>query len=85
MQILGLKGLKVNKYSSVAYCFKFGVHKKNIVLNNDSDKLTFYNNKFADNICSHVKCKDPGCAKPFKPEGSCCDICGKNNSYFFCF
>ncbi|KAM7426748.1 hypothetical protein ABFA07_022013 [Porites harrisoni] len=32
--------------------------------------------KLAENICSHVKCKDPGCAKPFKPEGSCCDICG---------
>ena len=41
-----LKGLKVNKYCSVAYCCKFGVHRKNIVLNNDSDKLTFYNNSY---------------------------------------
>ena len=46
MWILGLKGLKVNKHCSVAYFCKFGVHGKNIILNNDSDKLTFYNNNY---------------------------------------
>ena len=30
----------------MAYFCKSGVHKKNIVLNNDSDKLTFYNNNY---------------------------------------
>ena len=36
----------MNKYCSVAYCCKFGVHRKNMTLNNDSDKLTFYNNNY---------------------------------------
>ncbi|KAK2560057.1 Protein amnionless [Acropora cervicornis] len=27
-------------------------------------------------ICSHVKCKKATCSDSFKPEGSCCDICG---------
>lgn len=30
----------------MAYCCKFGVHWKNIILNNDSDKLTFYNSNY---------------------------------------
>lgn len=32
--------------------------------------------KFAETICSHVTCKTPGCSDPFKPEGSCCPLCG---------
>ncbi|XP_044180827.1 protein amnionless-like isoform X1 [Acropora millepora] len=34
------------------------------------------NLKFSDTICSHVKCKKATCSDSFKPEGSCCDICG---------
>ena len=30
----------------MAYFCKFGVHGKNIILNNDSDKLTFYNSNY---------------------------------------
>ena len=30
----------------MAYCCKFGVHRKNMTLNNDSDKLTFNNNNY---------------------------------------
>ena len=55
MQILGLKGLKVNKYCSVAYCCKFGVHRKNMILNNDSDKLTFYKSNYYYVIFSQRK------------------------------
>ncbi|XP_078383006.1 protein amnionless-like isoform X1 [Oculina patagonica] len=32
--------------------------------------------KFANTICSHVNCKKPACPDPFKPEGSCCHVCG---------
>lgn len=32
--------------------------------------------KFAETICSHVKCKEPACSGAFRPEGSCCDVCG---------
>jgi len=32
--------------------------------------------KFAETICSHVTCKKPACSDPFKPEGSCCPLCG---------
>ena len=55
MQILGLKGLKVNKYCSVAYCCKFGIHRKNMILNNDSDKLTFYKSNYYYVIFSQRK------------------------------
>ncbi|XP_068736143.1 protein amnionless-like [Montipora capricornis] len=42
----------------------------------DQTGCTCGNLKFAETICSHVKCKEPACSEPFKPEGSCCDICG---------
>ncbi|XP_020604345.1 protein amnionless-like [Orbicella faveolata] len=32
--------------------------------------------QFAETICSHVTCKKPACSDPFKPEGSCCPLCG---------
>lgn len=32
--------------------------------------------KFAETICSHVKCEEPICTGAFRPEGSCCDVCG---------
>lgn len=32
--------------------------------------------KFAKTICSHVKCEEPTCASAFRPEGSCCEVCG---------
>ena len=43
-----LKVNRVNKYCSpsLAYFCKFGVHRKNMILNNDSDELTFYNNNY---------------------------------------
>ena len=43
-----LKVNRVNKYCSpsLAYFCKFGVHRKNMILNNDSDKLTFCNSNY---------------------------------------
>ena len=43
-----VKSNRVNKYCSpsLAHFCKFGVHRKNIISNNDSDKLTFYNSNY---------------------------------------